>query len=144
VEQVALDDLLRRADVVSVHVRNSPEARGLIGRRELGLLKPSAILINTARAAIVDQEALLEALRERRLFGAGLDVFLQEPLPPDNPWVQLDNVVLTPHVGWVTNEAAEWLATAPVDNVLRYLEGQPANVVNPAALDHPRQRQAIA
>jgi D-3-phosphoglycerate dehydrogenase len=76
VEQVALDELLRRADVVSVHVRNSPEARGLIGRREIGLMKPSAFLINTARAAIVDEEALRDALRERRIAGAGLDVFL--------------------------------------------------------------------
>jgi len=140
VEMVALDDLLRRADVVTVHVRNSAEARGLIGRREIGLMKPSALLINTARAAIVDQDALLEALREKRIAGAGLDVFLQEPLPADNPWVALDNVVLTPHVGWVTHEASERLTSAPVDNVFNYLDGRPTNVVNPAALEHPKQR----
>lgn len=141
VEMVALDDLLSRADIVSVHVRNSAEARGLIGRREIGLMKPSALLINTARAAIVDQDALLDALREKRIAGAGLDVYLQEPLPADNPWVTLDNVVLTPHVGWVTNEASERLTIAPVDNVLHYLDGHPTNVVNPLALEHPKQRR---
>lgn len=140
IETVALDDLLGQADVVSIHLRNSPEARGLIGKREIGLLKASALLINTARAAIVDQDALLEALQEKRIGGAGLDVFLQEPLPADNPWVKLDNVVLTPHVGWVTNEASERLARAPVDNVFSYLDGNPTNVVNPAALEHPKQR----
>src|SRR5262249_26691117 len=118
VEMVALEELLRRSDVVSIHVRNSAEARGLIGRQEIGLMKSSAILINTAPAAIIDEEALLEAVREGRLAGAGLDVFLQEPLPPDHPWTQLDNVVLTPHVGWVTHEAAARLASAPVDNIL--------------------------
>lgn len=142
IETVPLDDLLRQADVVSIHLRNSSEARGLIGRREIGLMKPSALLINTARAAIVDQDALLDALREKSIAGAGLDVFLQEPLPADNPWVKLDNVVLSPHVGWVTNEASERLARAPVDNVLSYLDGQPTNVVNPAALEHPKQRRS--
>jgi phosphoglycerate dehydrogenase-like enzyme len=142
IETVALDDLLRQADVVTIHLRNSSEARGLIGRREIELMKPSALLINTARAAIVDQDALLDALREKRIAGAGLDVFLQEPLPADNPWVKLDNVVLSPHVGWVTNEASERLARAPVDNVLNYLDGHPTNVVNPAALEHPKQRRS--
>jgi D-3-phosphoglycerate dehydrogenase len=137
VEMVALDDLLRRSDVVSIHVRNSSEARGMIGSRELGLMKSTAVLINTARAAVVDQDALTEALREKRIAGAGLDVFLQEPLPADNPWVTLDNVVLTPHVGWVTHEASERLARAPVDNIFNYLDGRPTHVVNPAVLKHP-------
>ena len=140
VEMVALDDLLRRADAVTIHVRNSAEARGLIGRREIDLMKPSAVLVNTARAAVVDQDALLDALREGRIAGAGLDVYLQEPLPADNPWVKLDNVVLTPHVGWVTHEASARLAAAPIDNVVSYLAGSPTNVVNPAALEHPKQR----
>lgn len=139
VEMVALDELLRRSDVVSLHVRSSAESRGLIGRREIGLMKPTAILINTARAAIVDQEALLEALRQGGLAGAGVDVFLEEPLPPDSPWGQLDNVVLTPHVGWVTHEASARLAQAPVDNIVNYLAGRPTNVVNPEALQHPKQ-----
>jgi phosphoglycerate dehydrogenase-like enzyme len=139
VEMVPLEELLRRSDVVSLHLRSSAEARGLIGRRELGWMKSSAILINTARAAIVDEEALREALRDGRLAGAGLDVFAQEPLPPDHPWRLLDNVVLTPHVGWVTHEASARLAAAPVDNIVRYLAGDPTHVVNPAALEHPKQ-----
>ncbi len=139
VAMVAIEDLLRQADVVSLHVRNSAETRGLIGRHEIRLMKPTAILINTARAAIIDEDALLDALRDGRLAGAGLDLFLQEPLPPDHPWTQLDIVVLTPHVGWFTHEAATRLTSAPVDNILRYLARHPTNVVNPAALEHPKQ-----
>ena len=141
VEMVAIEELLRQSDVVSLHVRNSAETRGLIGRHEIRLMKPSAILINTARAAIIDEDALLDALRDGRLAGAGLDVFLQEPLPSDHPWAQLDNVVLTPHVGWVTHEATARLTSAPVDNVLHYLASNPTNVVNPAALEHPKQQR---
>jgi len=141
VELVPLDELLRQSDVVSIHLRNSPEARGMIGRREIGLFKPAAILINTARAAIVDQDALLEALQEKRIAGAGLDVFLQEPLPADNPWIKLDNVVLSPHGGTVTHEATERLARAPIDNIFRYLDGEPTSVVNAKALEHPRQKR---
>jgi phosphoglycerate dehydrogenase-like enzyme len=144
VEMVSLEELLRRSDVVSLHLRSSAEARGMIGRREIGWMKPSAILINTARAAILDEEALQEALRDGRLTGAGLDVFAQEPLPPDHPWRLLDNVVLTPHVGWVTHEASARLAADPVDNIARYLAGDPTHVVNPAALAHPKQRDRPA
>ena len=138
VELAAFDDILREVDVVSIHVRNSAEARGLIGPRELALMKPSAVLINTARAAIVDEAALLGALREKRIAGAGLDVFLQEPLPGGSAWAELDNVVLTPHAGAVTAEASARLAAMPVDNILAFAGGQPENVVNPAALDHAR------
>ena len=99
VELVSKEELFRRADVVSVHLRNTAEARGFVGRAELARMKPTAILLNTARAALVDQEALVEALREGRLAGAGLDVYLEEPLPPErNPFLRLPNVVLTPHV----------------------------------------------
>jgi D-3-phosphoglycerate dehydrogenase len=141
VAMVSLPDLLREADVVSVHLRNSPESRRLIGAAELALMKPSAIFVNTARAAIVDENALTAALASRRIAAAGIDVFGQEPLPEGNPWVSLDNVVLTPHVGWVTREASERLADLPVQNVEHYLRGDPANVVNPKALNHPKQRE---
>jgi phosphoglycerate dehydrogenase-like enzyme len=144
VEMVELDDLLREADVVSLHVRNTPEAKGLVGRRELGLMKREAVLINTARAAIVDQGALLEALGARGIAGAGLDVFLEEPLPAGSPWARLDNVVLTPHVGWVTREASARLVAMPVDNVEACLTGSPTNVVNPGALQHEKQRAWLA
>ena len=135
---VDLDDLFRISDVVSLHVRNSPEAAGLVGPRQIGLMKRGSILINTARAAVVDEDSLLAALREGRLAGAGLDVFAQEPLPADNPWVQLDNVVLTPHVGWVTHDSSERLMKMPGDNIVAFLEGKPANVVNPEALNRRR------
>ena len=137
-ETMPLADLLREADVVSIHLRNSSEARGLIGAAQLALMKPSAVLINTARGAIVDEAALLTALRERLIAGAGLDVFVQEPVPAGSAWAEMDNVVLSPHAGGVTAEASARLARLPVDNILAYLAGRPANVVNPTALTHPR------
>jgi phosphoglycerate dehydrogenase-like enzyme len=135
VRLVDRDDVFRLADVVSVHLRNTPEARGFVGARELGLMKPSAILINTARAAIVDQDALVSTLRAGRLAGAGIDVYTEEPLAPEkNPFIGLDNVVLTPHVGAVTAEASARSRAMPVDNILAFLDGQPQHVVNPEAL----------
>ncbi len=144
VEMVSLEELLEQADAVSIHLRNSVEAKGLIGARQLALMKSSAVLINTARAAIVDQDALLAALRANRIAGAGLDVFLQEPLSVGNAWSQLDNVVLTPHAGAVTAEASARLAKMPVDNILNYLIGRPTNVVNPASLAHARHQGVLA
>jgi D-3-phosphoglycerate dehydrogenase len=140
-ELVELDDLLRRSDVVSLHVPATPQSRGMIGARELALMKPGAILVNTARGALVDEAALVSALRERHIGGAGLDVFVEEPLPPNSPLLQLDNVVLTPHSAWVTDEAQERLIQQPIDNVLAFLAGKPRNVVNPKALAHPKQRE---
>jgi phosphoglycerate dehydrogenase-like enzyme len=130
VELVDRDDVFRLSDVVSVHLRNTPEVRGLVGERELGLMKPSAYLINTARGALVDQEALASALRNGRLAGAALDVYTEEPLPPEhNPFRDLPNVVLTPHIGSVTAEAATRSRAMPIDNILAYLAGQPQNEV---------------
>ena len=135
VELVERDEVFRRADVVSVHIRNSPEARGLVGQRELGLMKSTAILINTARAPIVDQDALVEALREGRIFGAGLDVHIQEPLPLEaNVFKDLDNVVLMPHAGGSSTEGVLRSRTMPVDNIIAFLEGRPEYVVNSAVL----------
>ncbi|MER3405817.1 MAG: hydroxyacid dehydrogenase [Chloroflexota bacterium] len=133
-------DVLRQADVLSLHLRSSPRTRGIIGRMELQLMKPGAILVNTARGALVDEEALAEALRAGRLAGAGLDVYVQEPLPPESPLIQLDNVVLTPHIGWVTREASECLARTPVENIEAYLAGHPQHVVNPDVLARARPR----
>jgi phosphoglycerate dehydrogenase-like enzyme len=132
VELVERDDVFRQADVVSVHLRNTPEVRGLVGTRELALMRPSAYLINTARAALVDQDALAAALRAGRLAGAGLDVYLEEPLQPErNPFRDLANVVLTPHVGAVTREANARSRAMPIDNIIAFLEGRPEHVVNP-------------
>jgi D-3-phosphoglycerate dehydrogenase len=129
----ALDELLRAADVVSLHLRLSDQTRGFLGARELGLMKPSAILINTARGPIVDEAALVDALRGRRIAGAGLDVFDTEPLPAGHPFTQLDNVVLSPHSAGNTPEALEAGLQLAVENVWRFLEGSPQHVVASAA-----------
>ena len=114
---VELDELYRTSDVVSVHLRLSPETTGMIGAREFGLMKPSAVLINTARGAIVDEPALLDALASSRIAGAGLDVFTTEPLPPGHPFTQLSNVVMTPHCAGVTPEALEAGLRMAVENI---------------------------
>jgi D-3-phosphoglycerate dehydrogenase len=104
-----LDALLEEADVVSLHVALNEESRGLIDRRRIGLLRPGAILINSARGAILDEVALVEALRAGRLRHAALDVFADEPLPENHPLTRLDNVTLTPHAAFMTQEASTGL-----------------------------------
>jgi phosphoglycerate dehydrogenase-like enzyme len=134
VRMASLEDLLARSDVVSVHLRLSERSDKLIGRQELRLMKPTAYLINTARGPIVDEAALIDALRHRRIAGAGLDVFTQEPIDPNNPLLQLDNVVCTPHIGFVTQESYEQMLGGAVENIMNYLEGNPTNVRNPQVL----------
>ena len=129
VEFVEFDDLLRESDVVSLHVRLSDESRHLIGARELGLMKQGALLINAGRGELVDNAALVDALRSERLAGAGLDVFDQEPLPPDHPILGCDQVVLTPHLADQTPEGIELLNEGCVSNVIAFLEGRPQNIV---------------
>jgi phosphoglycerate dehydrogenase-like enzyme len=134
VRMASLEDLLARSDVVSIHLRLSERSAKLIGRQELRLMKPTAYLINTARGAIVDEAALVDALRHRRIAGAGLDVFEQEPIDPGHPLLQLDNVVCTPHIGFVTQETYEHMLGGAVENIVNYLDGHPTNVQNPQAL----------
>jgi D-3-phosphoglycerate dehydrogenase len=120
----SLDDLLRESDVVSLHLRLNDETRGLIGRAQLALMKPTAYLVNTARGALVDREALLDALAREQIAGAALDVYAEEPLPSDDPVRSLPNVVLTPHNAGVTPEViAEGLRRA-VENVERWIARQ--------------------
>jgi D-3-phosphoglycerate dehydrogenase len=123
------DEILRTADVVSLHVRLTPETRGFIGKKEFGLMKSTAILVNTGRGALVERDALLAALRDRRILGAGLDVFHQEPLASDDPILTLPNVVCSPHNAGQTPEVIRDGLLAAVDNVERFLRGAPANVV---------------
>jgi phosphoglycerate dehydrogenase-like enzyme len=123
-EAVSLDDLLRRSDIVSVHVPLTPESRGLLGEAQLALMKPSAYLVNTSRGPIVDERALMRTLAERRIAGAALDVYDEEPLPADHPLRRLDNVVLTPHVGWPTDLGFQRFAEPAVDVILAYLDGR--------------------
>ena len=132
-----LDDLLAEADIISLHCPLTADNRGLIGRDQLARCKPTAILINTARGPLVDTEALVEALREGRLAGAGLDSFAEEPLPPGHPFADLDNVVLTPHVGGATAEGLERVAMTAARTVVYFLQDgriDPKCIVNPAAL----------
>lgn len=102
VTRMALDDLLRASDIVTVHLPLTDETRGIIGKHELSLMKPTALLVNTCRGPVVDEAALAGALRERRILGAALDVLEREPPAPDNPILKLDNVILTPHAAGVT------------------------------------------
>lgn len=131
---LGLDELLAQADFVCLTVPLTVDTEGLIGERELALMKPEAILVNIARGPVVDEVALTEALRQRRIRGAGLDVFTQEPLPTDSPLLKLDNVVVTPHIGSATHETREAMARCAVENLLSALAGErPANLVNEAA-----------
>jgi len=123
------EEILRTADVVSLHVRLTTETRGFIGRKELGLMKPTAILVNTGRGALVERDALLAALKDRRIMGAGLDVFHQEPVATDDPILTLPNVVCSPHNAGQTPEVIRDGLLAAVLNVEQFLQGHPRNLV---------------
>jgi glyoxylate reductase len=133
IEYVELDELVRRADVVSLFASLTPQTRHMIGARELGLMKPTAYLINIARGELVDEAALLDTLRERRIAGAGLDVFETEPLY-DSPFFALDNVVLTPHQAGLTHSGKSGAAVRAVRNAIDAIEGRlPKDAINPDA-----------
>ena len=139
VEYRSLDELLAEADVVTIHLRLSPTSRGLLDAAKLALMKPSALLVNTARGAIVDEATLARMLREGRLWGAALDVFQEEPLPPGHPLVGLPNVVLTPHLGWVSERTYGEFIEGVVENILAYLDGRPVpRPLNPEAAERRR------
>jgi phosphoglycerate dehydrogenase-like enzyme len=121
VEMVDLDDLYRTSDVISVHLRLSPETKNFIGARELGLMKKSAILINTGRGAIVEEAALIAALRSGQIAGAGLDVFTTEPLPEGHPITGVPNAVLSPHCAGITPEALQAGLRMAVENIWKFL-----------------------
>jgi D-3-phosphoglycerate dehydrogenase len=129
VEHVGRDDLFRKADFLSIHVQLSERTRGLIGGRELGLMKPGAFLINTSRGPIVEEAALIAALRDKRIAGAGLDVFDVEPLPVEHPLRKLDNVVLTPHLGYVAEQNYRAFFAGIVDDIRAFLDGKPVRVL---------------
>jgi phosphoglycerate dehydrogenase-like enzyme len=129
-ERVERDELLAGADVVTIHLRLSDRTRGLIGARELGLMKRSALLVNTSRGPIVDEPALLRALRAGTIAGAGLDVYDTEPLPSDHPLRSAPNTVLTPHLGYVTSGSYERYYGDAVEDVAAFLRGTPVRVLN--------------
>ncbi|MFI5310227.1 MAG: phosphoglycerate dehydrogenase [Gemmatimonadales bacterium] len=126
---VPIETLLREADVVSLHLRLGPETRGFLGRERLALMKATAFLVNTARAGLVDRDALVEALRGGRLAGAALDVFHEEPVERSDALLAMENVVLTPHNAGMTREVIDNGLRRAVENVERFLQGKPRDVV---------------
>lgn len=127
---VSLDELLKESDYITIHVFLNEKTRGMIGRRELSLMKKTAYLINTSRGAVIDQAALTESLKEKRIAGAGLDVFEREPIPLKDPLLKLDNVVLSPHIGSATVETRRAMALTAIKNILAALKGEtPPNLV---------------
>ena len=134
----SLDEVMRRSDFVSINCPLNAHTRGLIGAREIALMKPTAFLINTARGPIVQERALYEALAARRIGGAGLDVFEVEPTPKDNPLLALDNVIVTPHGLCFTDECFTGIARNTFEAVRALADGRaPRYIVNPEALQHP-------
>ena len=125
-----LDELLREADVVTLHLILSDRTRGLIGARELGLMKPSALLVNTSRGPIVEERALVVALREKKLGGVGLDVYDEEPLPSNHPFRSLNNLIATPHLGYVTEDSYRFFYQGMVEDIVAWLNGKPMRVLN--------------
>jgi len=132
-KRLPLDELLETSDIVSIHLRLSEESTGLINKERLAKMKPDALLINTSRGAIVDENALIEALKNGRLAGAGLDVFSHEPLAVDSPLRMFDNVILTPHIGWTAEEVFEEFADIACTQLMEYLNG---NLENTELLKH--------
>ena len=133
--RVSLDDLFRESDIVSIHLRLSERTRHIIKAEQLSLMKPTAFLINTARGALVDEEALIAALAEKRIAGAALDVYEVEPLPEKHPLRSCENAVLSPHMGFVTREAYHLFFSQAVDAIDQYLQGKvPSRALNPHAI----------
>jgi D-3-phosphoglycerate dehydrogenase len=140
---VGLDELLAQSDIVSVHAPLNQATRHLLGAREFGLMKPTAYVINTARGPVIDQAALIEALRAGRLAGAGLDVFEREPLEADSPLVGMENVLLTPHTAGMSDSSQMAVRRRTARNIADALVGawpEGRDLINPEVKGHPRQR----
>ncbi len=126
---VGRDELFRQSDFISIHIVLSARSRGLVGAREIGLMKPSAFLINTSRGPIIDEAALIAALRDKKIGGAGLDVFDVEPLPLDHPFRKMTNVVITPHLGYVSEQNYHGYFTGVVEDIRGFLDGKPVRAM---------------
>jgi len=137
-ERVSLESLLRESDIVTLHCRLSQETTGLIGETEISLMKPGAILINTARGPIISEAALINALEKGHLGGVGLDVYDQEPLPADHPLRRFDSAVLLPHRGYATVEVLRERYEDAFTNIMNFLDGKPTHLLNPEVLTHAR------
>ncbi len=139
VEFTSLEDVLRRSDMVSIHIPLTDETRGIIDRKQIESMKPEAFLVNTSRGGVINEGDLIRALQERKIAGAGLDVFESEPIEPDNPLLTLDNVVLTPHSAALTLECVTRMATSSAERVVALFQGnRPENIANPEVLTRER------
>jgi phosphoglycerate dehydrogenase-like enzyme len=125
VEYASRQALFAEADVITVHLQLSPRTRALINAHDIGRMKPTAYIVNTARGPIIDEKALVDALSRRAIAGAGLDVFETEPLPADHPFRKLDNVIVTPHLGYVTEESYRVFFGETVETIRRFVDGEP-------------------
>jgi phosphoglycerate dehydrogenase-like enzyme len=134
------DELFAQSDYISIHYPLSDRSRGMITARELDLMKPTAYLINTSRGPIVDEAALIHVLEIGAIGGAGLDVFDVEPLPADHPYRRLPNTVVTPHLGYVTQEGYRRMFADSIENIQMFLSGDPVRVINPAVLESSNLR----
>jgi phosphoglycerate dehydrogenase-like enzyme len=132
VERLDHDEFFETSDVVSVHLKLGPRSRGYVGPAEFALMKPTALLINTSRGPVVDEAALIDALRTRRIAGAALDVYDREPLPSDHPLRSLPNTLLTPHIGYATVETYRDYYGQAIDDILAFVRGEPVRVLNTA------------
>jgi phosphoglycerate dehydrogenase-like enzyme len=131
VEYSSKDDLFRNADIVTIHLQLSDRTRGLITAKELGLMKKTAYLVNTSRGPIIEEKALLDALSKKQIAGAGLDVFDVEPLPLDHPYRTMDNAVITPHLGYASQQNYEKYYPDIVDDIRGFIDGKPTRVIAP-------------
>lgn len=136
-----VDELVAESDVVVLCCPLTPETTGLLGRERIGRMKPGALVVNVARGAVIDDDALIAALREGRIGGAALDVFVTQPLPVDHPYYSFPNVIVTPHMAGITEESMMRMGTGAADEAIRVLSGQlPVNLRNPDALERYRRR----
>jgi phosphoglycerate dehydrogenase-like enzyme len=141
VRRVEKDELFAQSDIISLHLVLGDRTRSIVGAHELSLMKPTAFIINTARAALIDESALLEALQKRTIAGAALDVYWEEPIPRHHPLLQLDNVILTPHLGYVVEESYRAFYSGLVETVTAFLAGTPIRLSNPEVV--PRASRIV-
>ena len=135
------EELFSRSDFITVHLVLSERSRGLVGAADIARMKPTAYLVNTSRGPIVDEAALAAALEQRKIAGAGLDVFSVEPLPSDHPFRRLENTVVTPHLGYVTEEGYRGMFSNVVENIQGFLDNEPVRVINPEVLERANLRR---
>ena len=140
---VDLDELFAKADVIVLCCPLTPETTGLVSRERIARMKPESVLVNVARGAVIDDEALIAALKEDRIGGAALDVFATQPLPPDHPYFAFDNVIITPHMAGITDDSMLRMGVGAIEEALRVLAGElPVNLRNPEVVEHYRRRFA--